>query len=89
MSPGAPRAAGGLIVLIRGYQRFLSPLLGRTCRYEPTCSEYACQCLERYGLIRGSWLAARRIGRCHPFGGQGFDPVPERYTGWGRSDPPR
>jgi hypothetical protein len=54
----------------------LSPWLGPACRFEPTCSRYAEQAIERHGVLRGSWLAARRLARCHPFGGCGLDPVP-------------
>ena len=67
-----------LIGLIRLYQRALSPLLGPRCRFHPTCSAYAVQALERHGVVRGSFLAARRIARCHPLNEGGFDPVPER-----------
>lgn len=65
-----------LILLVRGYQVTLSPLLGGQCRYYPTCSAYAIEALERHGALRGSWMAARRIGRCHPFRPGGYDPVP-------------
>ena len=65
-----------LLLAIRGYQAALSPLLPASCRYTPTCSEYARQAVERYGVARGSWLAVKRVGRCHPFGGRGYDPVP-------------
>jgi uncharacterized protein len=67
---------------IRVYQRFLSPALhfiggpGSGCRFTPTCSEYFLQCVEKHGALRGSWLGIRRIARCHPWGGQGHDPVP-------------
>ena len=64
--------------LIRAYQLAISPLLGPRCRFLPTCSDYAAQALERHGLVRGMWLAVRRIARCHPFGGSGLDPVPEK-----------
>ncbi len=64
--------------LIRGYQLFISPLTGGHCRFHPTCSEYARQAIERFGAARGSWLAFRRILRCHPFGPVGPDPVPEK-----------
>lgn len=65
-----------LIMAIRGYRRFLSPLLGRNCRYNPTCSRYALEAISRYGSIRGGWMATKRIGRCHPFHDGGNDPVP-------------
>jgi putative membrane protein insertion efficiency factor len=71
-------AARPLIVLVRLYQASLGPLLGGHCRFVPTCSLYAVEALETHGAIRGSWLVARRILRCHPFGGAGFDPVPQR-----------
>jgi len=62
--------------LIRGYQVGISPLLGPSCRYYPTCSHYAIEAIDKYGALKGSWLAARRILRCHPFRPGGFDPVP-------------
>lgn len=64
--------------LIRLYQRLLSPLLGPRCRFHPTCSAYALEAIDRHGAIRGSWLAGRRIVRCHPLNEGGLDPVPER-----------
>ncbi|MFZ5609969.1 MAG: membrane protein insertion efficiency factor YidD [Pseudomonadota bacterium] len=63
---------------IRVYQYSFSLLIGPTCRYQPSCSEYAAQAIGRFGVFRGGWLAAKRIGRCHPWGGSGFDPVPEK-----------
>lgn len=69
-----------LIGLIRAYRLFLSPVLPMSCRYEPSCSHYACDAIARHGAIRGTWLAAARIVRCHPWGGAGYDPVPERVT---------
>ena len=65
------------LVLIRWYQRLLSPILGSRCRYYPTCSDYAYEAVDRHGLFKGSLLAARRLGRCNPVGGEGYDPVPE------------
>jgi putative membrane protein insertion efficiency factor len=65
-----------LIGLIRMYQYGISPMLGRSCRFHPTCSEYAIGALRRHGAIRGLWLALRRVGRCHPWHPGGYDPVP-------------
>jgi putative membrane protein insertion efficiency factor len=69
-----PRLAGWY--LIRGYQRFISPALPPSCRFYPSCSTYALQAIEKYGLLKGSYLAARRLMRCHPFHPGGVDPVP-------------
>ena len=69
--------SGLLILLIKVYRLTLSPWIGRDCRFEPTCSEYAITAVERFGPVRGGWLVARRLGRCHPWGGAGYDPVPE------------
>jgi putative membrane protein insertion efficiency factor len=63
------------ILLIRVYQFTLSPMIGQCCRFEPTCSQYAIDALKKYGLFKGSWLAAKRISRCHPFNDGGYDPV--------------
>ncbi|MCH9694399.1 MAG: membrane protein insertion efficiency factor YidD [Gammaproteobacteria bacterium] len=65
-----------LILLVRLYRVALSPWLGRNCRFDPTCSSYAIEALQAHGVFKGAWLAARRIGRCHPWGGSGYDPVP-------------
>ena len=67
----------GVIRAIRFYQRAISPLTGPSCRFTPTCSEFAVGAIDRYGALLGGWLAFKRILRCHPFGGQGYDPVPE------------
>lgn len=64
------------MVLIRGYQRVLSPLLPASCRFYPSCSEYTYQAIEKYGALRGGWMGIRRISRCHPFNPGGYDPVP-------------
>jgi len=62
--------------LIRGYQLLLSPYFGNRCRFTPSCSQYASEAIGKYGALRGSWLAIRRIARCHPFCDGGYDPVP-------------
>jgi len=62
--------------MIRGYQVTLSPLLPSACRYQPSCSAYAIEAVERYGVVRGAWMGAWRILRCHPFARGGYDPVP-------------
>lgn len=66
-----------LIAALRFYKRWISPLLGPRCRFHPTCSEYAMQAIARFGALRGSWLAVRRVARCHPLHPGGHDPVPE------------
>ncbi|MBW2036654.1 MAG: membrane protein insertion efficiency factor YidD [Deltaproteobacteria bacterium] len=65
-----------LLTLIRAYQYILSPLFPPACRFYPTCSEYTYQAVQRYGALKGSWMAVKRILRCHPFHPGGFDPVP-------------
>jgi uncharacterized protein len=67
-----------LLGLIRGYRRFISPLFPPTCRFQPTCSQYAVEAIATYGTIKGSWLAINRILRCHPFHPGGYDPVPSK-----------
>jgi len=67
-----------IILMIRLYQLFISPLLGQNCRYLPTCSEYSVKSLKEHGLIRGSILSIKRISKCHPWGSHGFDPVPKK-----------
>ncbi len=65
-----------LAALIRGYQLLLSPVLPPSCRFYPSCSQYALEAVTRHGALRGGWLAARRLVRCHPFHPGGYDPVP-------------
>jgi putative membrane protein insertion efficiency factor len=62
---------------VRAYRLVLSPRIGQSCRYQPTCSAYAMEALERHGALRGGWLTLRRIARCHPWGGSGIDNVPD------------
>jgi putative membrane protein insertion efficiency factor len=64
------------VMVVRGYQMVISPLLPPACRYTPSCSQYAIDALQRHGALKGTWLAARRIARCHPFRAGGHDPVP-------------
>ena len=69
-----------LLALVWIYRNAVSPLLGANCRFQPTCAAYAEEALRRYGAFRGGWLALKRISRCHPWGGAGYDPVPGRET---------
>jgi hypothetical protein len=64
------------IALIKIYQWVISPLIGPKCRFTPTCSQYAVIALKKYGIFKGGWLTIKRISRCHPWGGHGYDPVP-------------
>ena len=64
------------IALIKLYQWIVSPMLGPKCRFTPTCSQYSLEAFKKYGVFKGLWLTIRRIGRCHPWGGHGYDPVP-------------
>ena len=65
-----------LISLIRFYQRFISPLTPPACRFTPTCSQYTLEAIQKYGALKGTWLGIKRICRCYPWGGSGYDPVP-------------
>jgi putative membrane protein insertion efficiency factor len=66
-----------LLALIRFYRKGISPFLPPACRYTPSCSEYGLEAVTRYGALKGGWLTVRRLMRCHPWGGRGYDPVPE------------
>ena len=82
MAQARPSAAARvLMALIGGYRRFISPLLGPRCRFAPSCSAYALEAVREHGALPGTWLAVRRIGRCHPFNPGGFDPVPPALHG--------
>lgn len=74
MSPSARL----LVWLIRGYQRFISPLLGPHCRFTPTCSQYGVEAISRFGFVKGGWLTVKRVLRCHPLNDGGHDPVPPK-----------
>lgn len=82
--PPSP-AAHLILIAIQAYRLTLSALLGRQCRFAPTCSEYAADAIRTHGALRGGWLGLKRIGRCHPWGGSGYDPVPPRRP----TEPPR
>lgn len=69
-----------LILPIRGYQYVISPMMASRCRFYPSCSSYAIEAIERHGALKGGYLAARRLLRCHPFGASGLDPVPETFS---------
>lgn len=71
-------AQRAVLGLIRVYKLLISPLFAGSCRYLPSCSDYAAEAVTRFGVVRGSFLAARRLARCHPLGGHGLDPVPDR-----------
>ncbi len=80
MANGGSTMGKVMIVLIRGYQLLISPILGNNCRFQPTCSHYMIESISRFGMIRGTWLGLRRISRCHPWHEGGVDPVPEIKT---------
>ena len=69
-----------ILWLVRLYQVTISGLMPNVCRYQPTCSQYMYEAVDRFGLLRGGWLGMRRLGRCNPWGGMGYDPVPERVS---------
>lgn len=74
------------LMFVRFYQRAISPSLGANCRYQPTCSVYSYEAIERHGAFRGAWMGFRRVGRCHPGRAGGYDPVPERSGGSSQSE---
>jgi len=69
-----------MIFLVKAYQYTLSPLLGSNCRHQPTCSQYTIESIREWGPIKGTWLGAKRISKCHPWGTHGYDPVPRKPT---------
>jgi uncharacterized protein len=77
-----------LLWLLRAYRLIISPLYGQVCRYHPSCSAYALDAVSRFGATKGSWLALRRISRCHPWASGGYDPIPAQFA-WRRSTVPR
>jgi len=80
MTPSARIARGSALAVIHAYRLLVSPVLGGSCRFEPSCSAYAEQAILAHGARRGGWLALRRVLRCHPFGAWGHDPVPKGNT---------
>ena len=89
VNPGGRLIALPLLGLVWLYRTGVSPLLGANCRFEPTCSAYAEQALREYGGIKGGWLVLKRIARCHPWGGSGYDPVPHEAKQGPRNEPRR
>jgi putative membrane protein insertion efficiency factor len=85
-APGRRSAAASvLLCLVTGYRRFISPILPPSCRFYPSCSAYALEAVQVHGALRGSWLAVRRLSRCHPFHAGGLDPVPPAKQGKGQA----
>ena len=80
MNPVSRVLAWPLLGLVWVYRNAISPLLGANCRFQPTCSAYAEEALRTHGAFKGGWLALRRISKCHPWGGSGYDPVPEKAS---------
>ena len=80
MNKPAAIAARAAAIVLRGYQLLISPIYGPVCRYAPSCSHYAHEAVLTHGVARGGWLALKRLARCHPWGGSGFDPVPACTT---------
>ena len=78
LAPSVPARVG--LALIRAYKAAFSPWFAGSCRYVPGCADYTSEAITRFGLVRGTWLGARRLCRCHPFGGYGYDPVPHRHS---------
>ncbi len=66
------------LLLIKFYQKIISPLLPHSCRFQPTCSQYMIEAIENHGIVKGVWLGTRRLLRCHPWGGSGYDPIPPK-----------
>jgi putative membrane protein insertion efficiency factor len=85
MADGLPARAA--LAAIRAYKVLLSPWFAGSCRFVPSCADYTAEAIACYGAARGIWLGARRLGRCHPFGGHGFDPVPARDSRSASDDP--
>lgn len=77
-SPAPSPLARFATVMIRGYQRILSPRMGVNCRFQPTCSQYTLGAVERHGFFKGGWMGIVRLAKCHPFNAGGYDPVPEK-----------
>ncbi len=77
-----------LIVIIKGYQKLISPLIGQHCRFTPTCSSYTIEAISTHGSLKGCWLGMHRIARCHPLNEGGFDPVPDSFS-WTRKKQPK
>lgn len=78
--PGLPVQVRAGLALIRAYKAVFSPWFAGSCRFVPGCADYTAEALTRHGLARGSWLGLRRLSRCHPLGGHGYDPVPQRWS---------